>query len=700
MSRNLLKFYNNQRRAAYNKIENDEGREISNGLHYALAFDDEGGVTNTPLEDKSSNNHTITYDNGGARACSHHPYYRHWCIDFRIGSVQAYYLTMPYSQSYFDWWTTDYTLEYWVYVDSWTGISYNDGVDHPTAFGHRTPTSTTDYWSFGPLADGSVRFYYFNGAAVTTMTTSTGLVKLNQWHHLAMTKTGGVVKIFVDGEEEFTGSVEGTPQSDNTGTLSLGAGNSTYFRGCISNLRIVKGTSIYPGSFIVPRDNLEVVANTQLLIAHANRFMDSSPNNITLTVTNYPRINDFNPFKLQEFVPNQNRGSLDFQGRVNESINTPIASMHLEDGDFTVECWIYKRDTPATDVIADTRATVGNGPAGWLLYSVSSGVIGFFVQVGLTGYPAWGASALVSAPINTHEWVHVAVVRHNGVITFYTNGVAGNTKAYSGRIQAQRAGHLGISVSTSPNPGTWGGHITEFRIEQTAKYTSNFTPPTEPIETGNAQLHLQFDNSKMWLNGPNKWRRTFRATTANAISSKVQTKFNEYTFRTTSSGYGVFGISSFDFFQTTTDWTLEAWIYLTGAGDRFFAFNSESTGSNTVLFSRTNAYITDTGYNYSEAFDLDQWQHFAATYEASPDTLKVYKNGKLVITRTAAFNIFDDVLGIGVEFDNADAGTPGNYQNGYYENIQFFDFIKYTEEFRPPYKTQGPNYQNHTLSLR
>jgi len=477
VSRNILKFYNNQRRATGNKIENDEGREISNRLHYALGFDEEGGVIKTTLEDKSSNNWSITYDAGGARACSHHPYYRHWSIDFRISSVQAYYLTMPYSQSLFDWWTDDYTLEYWVYVDTWTGISYVDnGIDHPTTFGNRTPTGTTDFWSFGPLADGSVRLYYWNGSG-NTMTTSSGLVKLNQWHHIAFTKipseTENIIKIFVDGKEEFIGSISGTPQSDNSTALTLGAGNSTYFRGCISNLRIVKGTSIYTGPFVVPRDNLEVVADTQLLIAHANRFIDSSPNNITLTRNRYPRINDFNPFNLQQFTPNENKGSLDFQGRVTESINTPIDSMHLEDGDFTIECWIYWRSAPASDCIADTRAIVGNGPAGWIFYTGDDGYARFFVQVGLTGYPAWGVSALLSSTLYTHSWNHLAVVRKDGVVTFYTNGVAGNTKEYSGRIQAQRAGHIGQRCqNNAPTPGTFEGNITEFRIEKFAKYTS------------------------------------------------------------------------------------------------------------------------------------------------------------------------------------------------------------------------------------
>ena len=54
------------------------------------------------------------------------------------------------------WWTADFTIEAWVFIDNFESWMYDDGTYHfPAMVGHMNPTNTTNYWSFGPAENNS-----------------------------------------------------------------------------------------------------------------------------------------------------------------------------------------------------------------------------------------------------------------------------------------------------------------------------------------------------------------------------------------------------------------------------------------------------------------------------------------------------------------------------------------------------------------
>ena len=93
------------------------------------------------------------------------------------------------------------------------------------------------------------------------------IIQEGTWHHIAVTRASGTVKIWVDGVEKASGSAAG----DVTGTTFVTGyydGNYTY-QGYMSNFRYRKGTAYYTTTFTPPTGPLERTSDTELLFAQS-----------------------------------------------------------------------------------------------------------------------------------------------------------------------------------------------------------------------------------------------------------------------------------------------------------------------------------------------------------------------------------------------------------------------------------------------
>lgn len=83
--------------------------------------------------------------------------------------------------------------------------------------------------------------------------------------------------------------------------------------------------------------------------------------------------------------------------------------------------------------------------------------------------------------INTKN--HVAVVRNNGFLDLYFNGVRAATRAVVGNepYQPFYSDHLTVGALGDALLSPLNGYIDELRIRKEAVYTGNFTPPTAPF---------------------------------------------------------------------------------------------------------------------------------------------------------------------------------------------------------------------------
>ena len=237
---------------------------------------------------------TYTFDYTNA---SGHPFYLSSLPDGKHNS-KAYsvefdgsdqYLTHPNDDTITDWSSGDYTIELWAYFNS-----FNVGANSNThLIGAAAIDSGAESWSLGPKSTGQMVWYYWNGSQqrVTGGTITTG-----RWYHLAMTHSGGVIRIFIDGNLSTTASVNGTPQAS---TLPLRIGkitNSSSLDGYVSNVRIVRGSAVYTSNFTPSQTTLTNITNTTFLACQDSDATTAPVAPDTITATGAAATQTHQPF--------------------------------------------------------------------------------------------------------------------------------------------------------------------------------------------------------------------------------------------------------------------------------------------------------------------------------------------------------------------------------------------------------------------
>lgn len=144
-------------------------------------------------------------------------------------------------------------------------------------------------------------------------------------------------------------------------------------------------------------------------------------------------------------------------------------------GDFTVEMLI-NTTTAAEKVLVD-QFVVENSNS-WQ-FAVKSGRLSWYSG----GYSLTGAAA-----VNNGAWHHVAAVRSAGTLLFFVDGVLDGSAALGRNFNTHLVLGIGAQVVARNSVYDFPGYIDELRITKgVARYTDNFTPPTEPFpNTGGA----------------------------------------------------------------------------------------------------------------------------------------------------------------------------------------------------------------------
>lgn len=178
-----------------------------------------------------------------------------------------YLSVTPVTYSLVNWWESDFTIEAWIYADSFSGwyADGNPGYKIPAMFGHMNPSDGINYWSFGPVENGRLEFYYWKGSQDHRFITSSS-ISTGKWSHIAMSYsvTNGA-KVFIDGKGTGYISLDGTPQANASTAVTIGQYTGIGIEGYISNLRVLAGTALYTEDFTPPTHELEVIGDTVLL---------------------------------------------------------------------------------------------------------------------------------------------------------------------------------------------------------------------------------------------------------------------------------------------------------------------------------------------------------------------------------------------------------------------------------------------------
>ncbi len=168
-------------------------------------------------------------------------------------------------------------------------------------------------------------------------------------------------------------------------------------------------------------------------------------------------------------------GSIDLSGTANNSelqVLEQGGSLTFGTGDFTVETWLYLATSGGIKYFIDWRSATGNQGLRPTMY-ITNGRVYYYN----------GGTRISSSSISgrLNQWLHVALVRNSGDTKLYIDGTQeGATYADSSNYLGTQNGRLyigGLNGSYELD-----GYLDDLRITKgIARYTGNFTPPTEAL---------------------------------------------------------------------------------------------------------------------------------------------------------------------------------------------------------------------------
>jgi hypothetical protein len=568
-----------------------------------------------------------------------------------------------------------FTVEMWIYPTATITTPANIGLFYVEETNGLVVGLSSGYLAMGRRA-------------VAYDLTSSYIPPLNTWTHVAVTRSGATAWIFANGVQVGTVTAPGGDANNNanyvcTTGLPTVAGNYAggagfgYYTGYISNLRVVKGTAVYTSAFTPPTTSLTAITNTSLLTCQNATLIDNSTNNFTITSFNQAQPIPVSPFTMTTSnVTVTSLGSAYFDG-TGDYLSAPANAVFQLTGDFTVEAWIYMTVINSYNMIfgADNGAS-----------SDYFGIRATTIELAISNaaYPAW------SFTFATGVWYHVAITRSSNTLKAFVNGTqltlaAGSATNSSQYFQSSVAMLLGRYGNTS-TPYYFTGYISNARIVKgTAVYTSNFTPPQQPLTsiTNTQLLTCQYNggannngfidqssfNNIIARNG-NATQGTFTPYSQNGWSNYFNgSSYLEYANQTAYS-------------PGTGDFTLECWVYHTVAAGSNTWYVSHINGGvsfyrNTagkLAFAKDAVAVIATSTN---TLPVNTWTHVAVA--RSGTSFKMFINGSQEASVTDSTNITSTgFLDIGCT-----AGVSGA-MTGYISNVRLVKgSALYTSAFTP-----------------
>lgn len=418
-----------------------------------------------------------------------------------------------------------------------------------------------------------------------------------------------------------------------------------------------------------------------------NTFQDSSSNNFTITRNpatgpNAPAQGTFSPFS-------QTGWSVAFNTSTTYLTVTDTADLRFGASNFTIEAWVYRSASGATQTIASKGAST---PTGWV-FQISSADKLVFTD---TSTSITGATSIAA-----NTWTYVAVVRAgtgSNQTTLYVNGTADGAGT-SGTTFNQTSNMLIGADRSSTNFAN--GYISNLRLSNTNRTISS--TPTIALTADANTIFLSLSiNRFQYTNSA----ATFTSMTATGTPSVIP--FSPFAPTSTWSASAVGGSGSFDgtgdylstpsssaFSFGTGDFTIEYWAYVnSGANNGIFQLSDTAGGlkpstANSLamnIFTNNSVSIYANGTSYqapNNTLPFNSWTHFAIV--RSSNVTKLYANGALITSIGSSGSITDNT-----NYTGTYVAVGGYYSTSYLLTgcVASFRVVKgtavYTANFTPP----------------
>lgn len=598
-------------------------------------------------------------------------------------------LTAPYVTTKFDWWNNagGFTVEMWV-----NNIS-SIGASAPAHIGNMTISSGTNYWSFGVNNGRNLQFYYYNGASISVIGTTA--IPLNTWAHIAMSRIGNTIMLFVNGALDATATISGTPQSSATYTLSIGAFNNIRVNGYMRDIRVTQGVARYRSSFTPPQALLpEYLPTEESAFIYVEALMNFDGISDATTIVDeigHKFISEGAP-ALSSVQYKFGETSLLLNGT--SSLRCDHQDFIVGDKDFTLECFAYYNATGSGNRAIFSNSTIAGEGSFWLgLSSADTTKVSFTTNSGET------LSSTAAFAVNT--WNHIALSRTAGVITVHINGTAVITTANS-EVFTQNSLVIGTN-----GVGYFGGYVDSLRATiGYSRYSANFAAPT-----------VQFPNMLTPADPHVNSVVNIKAVAATPIDNRVIVDAAGHAIIYTAGRPGQGRLSPFSKTGTSTYFAANGnYLAYTAPADSVNDFDPQNSAFCLEFFCMPNSvgypicmgngagynslyvywnanvftlYMCDAGTTVTvtiaspAVFPVSKWYHVAATRTAA-GAVTFYINGKSVGTATYAGpgKLLNRLVVNGLNDSNGLGNNGGSF---YISNVRWTKgSLVYTGAFTPP----------------
>jgi len=623
------------------------------------------GSQNQTFLDGSTNNFFITR-NGNTTQGSFSPFSQapgYWGNYTSSGN----YLSVA-SNAAFAYGTGAITIEFW----EWSTTTPTSAVEVWVSNGSNNLNIQRSSGGFYNVYDGTDRV-------------STTTVLSNQWNHVAFVRqSGGQTNLYVNGV-----SVLSWTSSVNYGndTFVIAGSGSFPFPGYISNIRVLKGTSLYTAAFTPPTSPLTAITNTSLLTCQSNRFVDNSASPLTLTITGSPSVQAFGPFApALQWTPDVVGGSGYYDGSGDYLTYAPGAGVAFGTGDFTVEFWIYPLTSISQVYLMDARNSgqTSSWAIGFNLNNTGAGQFTFFNGVAGAAYNESSQSCVLN------QWNHCVVVRSGTTFSMFTNGTRVFTTTNSTNFSSsQTLSYIARGQGTGSEFYYTGYMVSNRIVKGTAVYSpsaTTLTVPTIPLTAiTNTQLLLGCTNAGIY---DGKMANNLE-TVGNAQVATSPVKYGSGSMYFNGSSAITARLSDFFSFGTG-DFTIEAWIYITTTGTGTIIDARSADVINAYIFNATSAnklqfiYGSSLSIVSTTVLSNNIWTHVAVC--RANGVIRIFVNGVVdatTATYTSAINAASFAAIGGGRSSGSDAVT-GYYFNGYIDDFRISKVARYIANFTPP----------------
>ena len=683
---------------------------IQNSKHTTLLVTAVDTSDNNNITDSSSNNHTPTLINpaDALKQGSFSPY-RSGGYSLSFNGTNESFEPNHSSASGLG---TTWSFSFWAYIPT-SGVTNNSPyvVDFYRSGGGDDSFAMQVFTSTKKI-ELTTRVYGVSyGGVDYGLATATNLTCFDKWSYYVVTHSSGTTTLYIDGSSAgtSTGSAFSSIEASSVQNLMLGArkvGSSSEFAKMDIRDFHLK-SEVHNGA--VNNEPAVADSSTIILAAHKPNLAAQTGASTALVpvINNSVSTKPFSPYDYLEYAAADHGGNIQSTNSNDSSAGrtglsfADHADFDLAGSDWTFEWWAYVPESSGVNNLNFVQKGASGAVRPYSFnYRLESGQPGWEPRMfgSSNGSSQWeGYSGAAWQPWST--WTHVAFVRNGSTITRYINGKAygtGTGDVFDNNEVLYVGGGYG-----DEQPHTYS----DLRISKSAVYTTDFTPPTAPLSSSGASLHIKGTDASI-IDKSQGTNLLIDGTTITGVSTG--SKYSKAIKNTAaSSAIKVCTPSEFNM-RTNNDFTIEFWfkvdptssysatnypkyiLQIQYGGIVFGIWANPSTTKIEGNGARTDgsSYITWSSSMFT-SYTPNQWHHYALSFDKSNTTAKWFLDGSLYHTDTSYDDPSTSVTNSNGTYMVSLFGETGTVNSntgfiGSIEDFRFSQFTRYTANFTPP----------------